>query len=249
MDWKERLGENISRVRERIAAAAQRNGRKASNVTLVAVTKYVGTQIAQQLAATGCHDLGESRPQGLWAKAESIHRRAAELTNQPEPEHSEVRWHLIGHLQRNKIRRTLPLVSFIHSGDSLRLMEAVDQAAVAIQHRVPVLIEVNVSGESEKHGFRPEEVEPALPLITAFKSLEIRGLMCMASREGDLDQARREFAQLRQVRDRLQTVAPPGIDFRELSMGMSGDFEAAIEEGATIVRIGSALFEGAPESS
>jgi PLP dependent protein len=236
MDWKALLSENLSKLRETIAAAAQRSGRAASDVTLVGVTKYVTADIAQRLALVGCQDLGESRPQELWEKAERIVDDA-------------IHWHLIGHLQRNKIRRTLPLVSLIHSGDSLRLMAAVDQIATEPQLRVPILIEVNISGDATKHGFHLNEVEPALAEMAAFKFLEIRGLMCMASREGDLDQARQEFAQLRQLREKLQTVAPPEIQLRELSMGMSADFEVAIEEGATLVRIGSALFEGLGQSS
>ncbi|HEY2828130.1 MAG TPA: YggS family pyridoxal phosphate-dependent enzyme [Pirellulales bacterium] len=228
------LADNLAAVRAKITEAALRSGRSPGEVTLVAVTKYVSAAVAQQLGPLGCHDLGESRPQQLWAKAESLH-----AANQS----GSIHWHLIGHLQRNKVDRTLPLVSLIHSGDSLRLIQAVDEAALALNRCIPTLIEVNVSGDPAKHGFKPAEVEPAFASMAALSSLEIRGLMCMASREGDLDQARREFASLRELRDQLRQVAPPNINLRELSMGMSGDFEVAIEEGATIVRIGSALFE------
>jgi PLP dependent protein len=132
----------------------------------------------------------------------------------------------------------------IHSADSLRLLEAIDNAAKTLRRRVPVLLEINVSGDATKHGFAPAEIEPHLGKIANFSSIEIRGLMTMASREGDLAQARREFVQLRILRDRLKKVVPPNISLDELSMGMSGDFEVAIGEGATMVRVGSALFEG-----
>src|SRR5262249_35901947 len=188
-------------------------------------------EVARPLLAAGCADLGESRPQELWSKAKSL----AELP---------VRWHLVGHLQRNKIDRTLPLVSLIHSLDSLRLAEAISQSATKSANRTAALIEVNVSGDLAKHGFAPAEIERALPQLATLEQLEIRGLMCMASPEGDLAAARRQFSTLRELRDRLRPLAPPTIQLAELSMGMSGDFEVAIEEGATILRIGSAVFEG-----
>ncbi len=226
-----RLIDNLTSVKQRIADAARRSSRPATSVKLVAVTKYAPAGVIQKLIAAGCHDLGESRPQSLWAKAE-------QLTGQA------VNWHLIGHLQRNKIQRTLPLASLIHSADSLRLLQALSEAAVAIQHRVLLLLEINISGDATKHGFTPNEIELHLPAIATLPNLEIQGLMGMASLEGDLDQARQDFARLRKLRDRLKRIAPTQIKLDELSMGMSGDFEIAIEEGATIVRVGSALFEG-----
>ncbi len=232
-------------MRGKIAEAAHRNGRNSDDVRLVAVTKYVTSDVAKHLAAAGCSDLGESRPQELWSKAEALKNFAGHAASiESDRSQPAIRWHLIGHLQRNKVERTLPLISLLHSGNSLRLLEVVDQAAAKINRRVPMLIEVNVSGDATKHGFKAAEVEPSLEKMAALASVQIQGLMCMASREGNLVQARREFAELRELRDRLQQVAPPNITLRELSMGMSGDFEVAIEEGATIVRIGSALYEG-----
>jgi hypothetical protein len=183
------------------------------------------------LVAAGCRDLGESRSQELWSKAAEL----ADLS---------INWHLIGHLQRNKVERTLPLVSLIHSADSVRLIAAINESAAAMWREVPVLLEVNVSGDRSKHGFGPDEIARLLPEIAAFDHVEVRGLMAMAGREGDLESARRDFARLRELRDRLRRELPAGMSLDELSMGMSGDFEAAIEEGATIVRVGSALFEG-----
>jgi pyridoxal phosphate enzyme (YggS family) len=221
----------VTRVRERIAAAAARSGREASAVRLVGVTKYVDSAAARLLVEAGLADLGESRPQELWTKAAAL----ADLA---------LRWHLVGHLQSNKVRRTLATSPFIHSADSLKILEILSRESQTQNLVSELLIEVNVSGDAAKHGFGPGEVEPVLPRIAALPAIAVKGLMTMASREGDLNQARREFAALRELRDRLTANCPPGVSLGELSMGMSGDFEAAIEEGATIVRVGSALFEG-----
>lgn len=223
------IADNLARVRDRIAVAAARSGRRAETITLVGASKYVDVAAARALAAAGCLDLGESRPQDLWAKAATI-------------DMPEVRWHLIGHLQRNKVARTLPLVTLVHSVDSERLLAALDKEAAAQSRRLPILLEVNISGDVSKHGFQPNEVEPALAEADQFVHLDIQGLMGMASLEGGTDVARHDFARLRELRDRL--AAAIGLPLHELSMGMSGDYEIAIEEGATIVRVGSALFEG-----
>jgi pyridoxal phosphate enzyme (YggS family) len=233
-DSAARIAENVARIRERIAAAAVRSGRTAGDVTLVAVTKYVSIDAMCPLVEAGCVDLGESRPQQLWEKA-------AALADLP------IRWHLIGHLQRNKVHRTLPLISLLHSLDNPRLaaiLDAEQKADDASLRPLPVLLEVNISGETSKGGFEPEAIEPFLIEAAGYQNLAVRGLMGMAGLEGGPDVARCEFAALRALRDRLQPNCPPGVSLRELSMGMSGDFEAAIEEGATLVRVGSALFEG-----
>ncbi len=227
-DEAARIAENVARVRGRIADAAARSGRPASQITLVAVTKYVSAAMVRPLIAAGCIDLGESRPQQLWEKA-------AALGDLP------VRWHLIGHLQRNKVRRTLPLVTMIHSVDSPRLLAAIEEEPAAT---LPVLLEVNISGETAKQGLAPEAIEPFLAQAAGYRNVAIRGLMGMAGLEGGLATARRDFAALRELRDRLRPRCPAGMTLDELSMGMSGDFEVAIEEGATIVRVGSSLFEG-----
>lgn len=224
------LTDNLLRIRESIAAASERSGRPAEAVTLVAVTKMVDTRVARELVLAGCSDLGEGRPQELWAKQ-------AALVDLP------IRWHLVGHLQRNKVERTLPLVSLIHSVDSLRLLQAIDAAANALSRTADVLLEVNISGDAAKHGFSPDELPERFAEARQFKHVRIRGLMGMASLEGDLTRARREFRRLRELRDQLRGFSG-GEAMQELSMGMSGDYEVAIEEGATVVRIGSALFEG-----
>jgi hypothetical protein len=231
LDASERIAENVSSVRGRIAEAARRAGRSAENVRLVAVTKYVGVPEVRALVAAGCRTLGESRPQQLWDKAEAI---AAD----------DVQWHMIGHLQRNKVRRTLPVAAMIESIDNPGLLEAVDRVAAELSLRLPVLLEVNVSGEAAKDGFEPEAIEPLLGTLSDYAHVQVEGLMCMAGLFGGLNEARRDFAALRELRDRLRPNCPGGVRLDELSMGMSGDFEAAIEEGATIVRVGSLLFEG-----
>ena len=228
-----RIAENVARVRGRITEAAARGGRTPYQVKLVAVTKYVGQSEVRALVESGCNVLGESRPQQLWEKASGL----ADV---------DVHWHMIGHLQRNKVRRTLPLVEMIHSADSPQLIGAIDRIGRELSCRVPILLEVNVSGEGAKHGFDPSAVEPFLEELRGYRNVEVRGLMCMASFSGGVDSARRDFCALRQLRDRLCGCCPPEVCLDELSMGMSGDFEVAIEEGATIVRIGSVLFEGLP---
>lgn len=226
-----RIADNVACVQQRIAAAASVSGRKPESVTLVAVTKYVGVDEIRATVEAGCRILGESRPQQLWDRAHA-------LRDLP------IQWHLIGSLQRNKVRRTLPLVTMIQSVDSPSLVGAIDRIAGELDLHIPLLLEVNVSGESSKHGFSPDAVEPLLPELARYQHVEIRGLMCMAGLEGGPDEARRDFAKLRLLRDRLRTNCPDRIVLNELSMGMSGDFEAAIQEGATMVRVGSALYEG-----
>ncbi len=228
---EQRIADNVARVRQAIADAAGRSGRRAEDVTLVAVSKYVGLPEIEALLAAGCDDLGESRPQDLWQKADSLSGRP-------------VRWHMIGHLQRNKARRTLPLVTLLHAGDSSRLLEAASQTMQQTGRTLEVLIEVNVSGDATKTGLGPDEVEPLLPQIARLPHVHVCGLMAMARWGGTLDDARGDFVRLRGLRDRLAACCPPEISLTHLSMGMSGDFEVAIEEGATLVRVGSALFEG-----
>jgi pyridoxal phosphate enzyme (YggS family) len=224
------LRDRLAEVEERIATACRRAGRKRSEVTLVAVTKTVAADIAALLPQLGVWDLGESRPQELWKK---------EKTFIPA-----VRWHLVGHLQRNKIERTLPLVHMIHSVDSLRLLLFLENEAMTQQRRVPVLLEVNASREPQKNGFAPEELTGLPAKVAAMQFVQIQGLMTMAALNLDLETSRKTFAELRDLRDRLKNQFPSPHHLEHLSMGMSGDFEVAIEEGATMIRLGTVLFEG-----
>jgi pyridoxal phosphate enzyme (YggS family) len=227
------LRDNLAAVEERLAAACRHAGRARSEVTLVAVTKSVGAEMAGLLPGLGIQDLGESRPQEL-------SRKAALLP-------TDVRWHLIGHLQRNKIERTLPLVCFIHSVDSVRLLEALEKEAGKLGKSIPVLLEVNVSGETSKQGFEPAHLPSLPPVIQALRYVQVKGLMTMAALQTP-EACRPTFVQLRALRDRLRAELDAPHVLEHLSMGMSNDFEVAVEEGATFVRLGSVLFEGLSRS-
>jgi pyridoxal phosphate enzyme (YggS family) len=226
------LAGRLAAIEERLQAACARAGRDRAGVTLVAVTKTVPVAVAALLPGLGVRDLGESRPQELWRKAAAL---------------PAVRWHLIGHLQRNKVERTLPLVHAIHSIDSLRLLEAVEAgcaAGLCPDRPLPVLLEVNASCEAAKHGFTPEEVPALAPMLAGLKAVRVDGLMTVAAYEEDPDRCRPTFVTLRELRDRLKRLVGPAQPLNQLSMGMSNDFEVAVEEGATLVRLGTVLFEG-----
>jgi pyridoxal phosphate enzyme (YggS family) len=224
---RERIAKNLAGVEERLNAACRRAGRARSEVTLVAVTKTVAAEVAALLPELGVPDLGESRPQELWRKAGAI---------------AGARWHLVGHLQRNKIDRTLPLVERIHSVDSLRLLDALEEACRREARALPALLEVNASREANKHGFALEDVAGLAERLAELQHVRIEGLMTMAAYEEDPERTRPTFRALRELRDRL--AAALGRPLPHLSMGMSNDFEIAVEEGATLVRLGTVLFEG-----
>lgn len=227
-----RVADNLRRVRERIDRAAERVGRDPQSVTLVAVTKYAELDWVRALLDLGCRDLGENRPQQLL-------ERAAALP-------SDVRWHLIGHLQRNKVRKMLPVVHLIHSVDSLPLLADVERIAGELKVEPQVLIEVNLVADPQKHGFLLSELKDAQSTLLSYlvgrrpPGTSIVGLMTMAAYTDDPETARPTFRQLKALRNELfgDGLLP------QLSMGMTGDFEVAIEEGAALVRIGSALWEG-----
>lgn len=226
------LRANLQFIHERMHLACQRAGRSNHEVTLVAVTKYAELEWVRELVKLGVVDLGESRPQHLI-------QRVRELS-------PEVRWHFIGHLQRNKAADVMSVASIIHSVDSLRLFERLAELG-AKQAVVPrVLLEVNVSGEASKDGFSVPDLLAAWPAIRATKSLEVLGLMTMAPLSEDPEAARPVFRQLRSLRDQLHRDSDGRWALGELSMGMSGDFEVGIEEGATLIRVGSRLFENLP---
>ena len=237
------LQRNAQAIEARVAAACERAGRPRASVTIVAVSKYVDAAVAGWLVrASGILDLGENRPQELIRKARALHA---------DPQTAGVRLHQIGHLQRNKVRDLLPHVALIHSVDSVRLLATLAQEVTRLARpaRLPILLEVNTSGEASKQGFAPDEL-PALAdtLAQYTPTLDVQGLMTMAALGADAATCRRSFAQLRQLRDEL--IGRLGHSLPHLSMGMSGDFEEAIAEGATLVRIGSSLFAGVmPESA
>lgn len=212
---------NLESVRRRIAAACSRSGREASEVRLVAVTKNQPASSLAALCRLGVGDIAENRVQ------EALAKRSA-------PAQLPVRWHMIGHLQTNKAREAVRLFDLIHSVDSLRLAREIDVQAQRIGKLQDVLLEVHLSGEESKFGIPPAEVAAVLEDIRRLAHLRVTGLMGMAPRVRDAQQARPYFRRLRRLCDELK--------LQECSMGMSDDFEVAVEEGATLVRIGRALF-------
>ncbi len=224
-----RIAANYARITGRIEEACRRAGRPAEDVRLVAVTKSAEIGWIEALLALGVRDLGESRPQQLCERALLVDKPVA--------------WHLIGHLQRNKVRKVLAVSAWIHSVDTLPLLQRIDEIAGELGVRPRLLLEVNVSGETAKQGFEPEELAAAWPVLSAVSHVEIAGLMTMAPWTESPEAARPVFAGLRTLRDRLRGIRP-SIALPELSMGMSGDFDVAVEEGATLVRVGTSLFEG-----
>jgi pyridoxal phosphate enzyme (YggS family) len=226
---RDALRRNLESVRERIASAARRSGREPSAITLVGVTKRTAPEAARELVSLGVSDLGENYPQELWMKADAL----ADLP---------VRWHLIGHLQGNKAKRTFNLVRMIHAVDSLKLLRSLDELARGVSEPPGVCLQVNASHELAKHGWGVEQILADAEAIAACRAIPVVGLMTMAALGTDSETARPSFVELREVRDALR--ARTGLPLKHLSMGMTGDFETAIEEGATLVRVGSALFEG-----
>ncbi len=222
------LESRIDEIRERIGSAAVRSGRRAEDVKLVAVTKQVEPDVIARAAEYGIRAFGENYAQELRLKQEIINRAVGE----------NVEWHFIGRLQRNKVKYLVGSVALIHSLDTVSAAGEIDRKARASGIKMPVLVEVNTGGES-KGGIEPDALDGFLRELSKLAGVEVRGLMTMPPYFDDPEDARPYFAALRDSRDRL-SAKYPGL--KELSMGMSGDFEAAIEEGATIVRIGSAIF-------
>ena len=238
----------VEAVRQRIREAAFRSGRSETDVTLIAVTKYASAAdgTVDALLAAGCRDLGESRPQALLEKAEHFTPHP-----NPVPKGEEtIRWHLIGPLQRNKVRKILPLVSLIHSVDSIRLAKTMDRIAAELSEEIGLsvqprcLLEVALSDDVAKHGIEAEHLPAVLDQLAALQHVSFCGLMGMAGLDVDDAEIRRQFAALRQLAESLrERGTPENVSLTELSMGMSGDFEIAVEEGATLVRIGSLLYQ------
>jgi len=247
---KSPLAEKLEEVRGRIAEAAIRAKRDPKEVTLLAVTKTVGPEQIRELLSLGVHDLGENRPQQLVQRAaqlqELLTRRSTYGEAEPAPE--KTRWHMIGHLQRNKAKPLLPLISMIHSIDSLRLAEELDAQALKIDRRIPVLLQLNASEESQKSGVAVGAAVHLAEQIDSMPNLQIMGLMTMAEFTDDQSKIQNTFSRTREVFEEMKWHKIGGANLKHLSMGMSNDFELAISEGATMVRIGSLLFGGKAEA-
>ena len=212
--------ENLEHVRERIEAACRQVGRMSSEVTLIGVTKTVGVEAVVEAYEAGLRDFGENRVQEALAKMEAVRQLGF-----------EPRWHMIGHLQTNKVKIAAGRFGIIHSVDSVRLANEISRRYESL---VPVLLEVNVAQDAAKFGFAPEEVAAALREIAVLPHLDARGLMTIAPQTNNPEETRPTFRRLRALSDELE--------LSELSMGMSGDFEVAVEEGATMIRVGTAIF-------
>lgn len=223
------IRENIARVEERIAAACRRSGRRRDDVKLVAVSKTHPAELIRLAFEAGLRDFGENRVQEAKSKVQAL----ADL---------DATWHLVGHLQSNKARLARELFEWVHSLDSLRLAEKLAQAAAPGDARLPVLIEVNLAGETSKAGVRAGEVAALAEQIAQLEGLDLRGLMVIPPFLENQEEVRPYFRQLRALARDIEARILPGVSMHELSMGMSHDFEVAIEEGATIVRVGTAIF-------
>jgi pyridoxal phosphate enzyme (YggS family) len=221
------IPENLRSVRERVAAACERAGRSPDEVTVVGVSKTFPAALVVEACRAGLTDVGENRVQEAAAKIPAV-----------EALGSRPRWHLVGHLQTNKVKTALELFDIIHSVDSVRLAEFISHQAASLPVRreepLPILLEVNVAGEASKFGLRPKETGRVLEQMARLPGLAVQGLMTVAPLVDDAEEVRPVFRELRRLRDAL--------GLRYLSMGMTDDFEVAIEEGATIVRIGRAIF-------
>lgn len=239
-----RLRSNLASVRARIADACRRSGRQPQAVRLVAVTKYVGLDVVRALLACRQRDLGENRVQQLLERETALGGCAGLLDQDDAPGETRPRWHMIGHLQRNKVRKLIERVRIIHAIDSERLADEIERRAGESGVRIDGLIEVNTSGEASKYGVAPDALDALAARLANFQHLTLRGLMTMAPVVRQPEQARPFFARLRELLGGLGERGVVGAGCDQLSMGMSGDFEVAVEEGATLVRIGSLLYEG-----
>lgn len=226
---------NLDAVRLRITQACARAGRDPADVRLLPVSKTVEEHRIRLAYEAGCRAFGENKVQEARAKAEAM----ADL---------DIRWSVIGHLQTNKAKYVARFAHEFQALDSLRVAEALDRRLQIEGRAMDVFVQVNSSGEASKYGLAPDAVLPFARELAAFTALKVRGVMTLAVFSDDTDRVRRCFVMTREIRDRLRQEAPGGLSFDDLSMGMSGDFEIAIEEGATVVRVGQSIFGARPTS-
>jgi PLP dependent protein len=222
------ISANISQIRDRIDAVCARAGRRSDDVTLVAVSKTFPAEKVREAVQAGVRDVGENYVQELLQKRGEV----------PE----EVRWHFIGHLQTNKVRQIIPWVHSIHALESEALAQELDRRAEQVGRTIDVLVEVNTTGETTKFGLRPESVPGFVVRLEEYSHLRIAGLMTIGPFLPDPEGSRPMFRELRRLRDTIAQRAQRNVTMEHLSMGMTGDFEVAIEEGATLIRIGTAIF-------
>jgi pyridoxal phosphate enzyme (YggS family) len=228
------ISENLARVRERMEAAARRAGRNFEKIRLVAVSKTVGINRVRQAVEAGAKILGENYVQEAREKIEELGHAVA--------------WHFIGHLQTNKAKVASRLFDFIHSVDSLKLAEELGREAFREKKVLPVLLQVNIAREETKFGAKEDETFQLLERISRVQGILVRGLMTMPPYFEDPEESRPYFRKLRELAETISRKKIPGILMEELSMGMSSDFEVAIEEGATMIRVGTAIFGPRPQA-
>ena len=222
------VAENLEQVRKNIELACRKAGRDPKEVTLISVSKTKPVSMLQEAYDAGSRDFGENKVQEIMDKVPQLP--------------SDIRWHMIGHLQRNKVKYIVDKVALIHSVDSVRLAEEIHKEAMKIGRRVPVLIEVNVAGEETKFGVAPEEVEELIRKIAPFEGIEVQGLMTIAPFVTNPEENRQYFNRLKQLSVDISHKNIDNINMNVLSMGMTGDYEVAIEEGASFVRVGTGIF-------
>jgi pyridoxal phosphate enzyme (YggS family) len=223
------IADRLADVRGRIGAAARSAGRDPGDIRLVAVSKTFPLDLIREAYTAGQRDFGENRVQEVLQKISA----SADL---------EIRWHLLGHLQTNKARKAGTALATIHSVDSVELLQKLDEAAAESGHAPDLLIQVDLAGEATKHGVPPDEVPRLMDAAVACRAARVVGLMTLPPIPETPEDARPYFRRLRDLRDRWLASGVPAPMLRELSMGMSGDFEVAVEEGATLVRVGTAIF-------
>lgn len=222
------IKENLAEVEERIRNACKKSGRSRDDVTLIAVSKTKPVSMIQEVMEEGIIDFGENKPQEMKEKYESLPKN--------------LRWHMIGHLQRNKVKYVVPRACLIHSVDSLRLAEEISSQAVRDELTVPILIEVNVAEEDTKYGVTVPETEALIRQIAPLPGLAVRGLMTIAPFVENAEDNRPVFEKLRKLAVDIKSKSIDNVTMCELSMGMTGDYQVAIEEGATMVRVGTGIF-------
>lgn len=222
------LRDNLSEVEQKIEAACQRCGRSRDDVLLVAVSKTKPVEMLQEVYDEGVRDFGENKPQEIKEKYPQL----------PD----DIKWHMIGHLQRNKIKYIIDKVCMIHSVDSLRLAEAIDEEAAKHGIVMPVLVEVNVAKEESKYGIMPEEAEDFIRQISTLKHICVQGLMTIAPFTENAEENRIHFRNLKKLYVDIKEKNIDNVNMCNLSMGMTGDYEVAIEEGATMIRVGTGIF-------
>jgi len=227
---QEQIGANLAAVRRRIDEAARRSGRDPSEVRLLPVSKTVPADRLRLAYAASCRNLGENKVQEALEKSEAL----ADLT--------DLKWSVIGHLQRNKARYVARFATEFQALHTVRLAEMLERRLEIEDRTLDVYVQVNSSGEESKFGLPPEEVLAFVKELPNYPRLRVKGLMTLALFSDDMERVRPCFVRMRELQEKLRQEAPAGLDFQELSMGMSGDFEVAIEEGATLVRVGQSIF-------